>query len=95
VERAERGWEIAEEALLSGEYGMVILDELNTAVSYGLLPIGGVIGALRRRPPEVHVVITGRDAHPRLVEMADLVTEMTEIKHPYGGGAPARKGIEF
>lgn len=92
---AGRAWEICKEALLSGEYGMVILDELNTAISYGLLPVDEVIAALQQRPPEVHVVVTGRDAHPKMVELGDLVTEMREVKHPYQSGATARKGIEY
>jgi cob(I)alamin adenosyltransferase len=95
VECAKRAWEVCKEALFSGDYGMVIFDEVNTAVSYGLLPVEEVVAALQQRPPAVHVVLTGRDAHPKLVEMADLVTEMTEVKHPYASGAPARKGIEY
>jgi cob(I)alamin adenosyltransferase len=91
----ERGWEICKQALLSGDYGMVILDELNTAVSYGLLPVDDVIAVLKQRPPKVHVVITGRDADPKIIELADLVTEMREVKHPYASGVTARKGIEY
>lgn len=92
---AERAWEICKETLASGEYGMVIFDELNTTISYGLLPVDEVIAALEQRPPAVHVVVTGRDAHPKMVELADLVTEMREIKHPYRSGITARKGIEY
>ncbi|MBN1320841.1 MAG: cob(I)yrinic acid a,c-diamide adenosyltransferase [Thermoleophilia bacterium] len=92
---AQRAWEVCKETLRSGEYDMVILDELNTTISYGLLPVDEVIAVLRARPPRVHVVITGRGAHPKMVEYADLVTEMKEIKHPYQSGATARKGIEY
>jgi len=92
---AQRGWQVCKETLMSGEYGMVVLDEINLAVSYGLLPLEEVIAALKERPPHVHVVLTGRDAPPELVEMADLVTEMVEVKHPYRKGITARKGIEF
>jgi cob(I)alamin adenosyltransferase len=95
VKCAERAWEVCKEALFAGDYGMVILDELNTAVSYGLLSVDEVVAALRQRPPRVHVVLTGRDAHPKLVELADLVTEMVEVKHPYRNGLKARKGIEY
>jgi cob(I)alamin adenosyltransferase len=95
IECAERAWEVCKEALFSGDYGMVVLDELNTAVSYGLLPVDEVITALRQRPPQVHVVLTGRDAHPAILELADLVTEMVEVKHPYRSGLTARKGIEY
>lgn len=92
---AERGWQVCKEALLSGEYDMVVLDEVNLAISYGLLPVEEVIGVLNQRPGHVHVVLTGRDAPPALVEIADLVTEMVEIKHPYRKGLTARRGIEF
>jgi len=92
---AERAWELCREILLSEDYDMVILDELNTTISYGLLPVDEVIAVLKERLPKIHVVITGRGAHPKMVEYADLVTEMREIKHPYQGGATARKGIEY
>ncbi|MCE5253841.1 MAG: cob(I)yrinic acid a,c-diamide adenosyltransferase [Actinomycetia bacterium] len=95
VRCAQRAWELCKEALLSGDYGMVILDEINVAISYGLLPVDEVIGALEQRPYEVHVVLTGRDAHPKILELADLVTEMTEVKHPYTVGVTARRGIEY
>lgn len=95
VECARRAWEVCKEALFSGKYGMVILDEINVAISYGLLPVDEVVAALRERPARLHVVLTGRDAHPKIVEMADLVTEMREIKHPYRAGLTARKGIEY
>lgn len=95
VECARRAWEVCKEALLSGEYGMVIFDEINVAISYGLLPVDEVVAALEQRPSGLHVVLTGRDAHPKLLELADLVTEMTEIKHPYSSGVTARKGIEY
>ena len=96
IEVARRAWEVSKEALFSGEYGMVILDEINGSIAYGLLPVDEVVAALsRKRPPQVHVVLTGRMAHPKIIEMADLVTEMTEIKHPWRAGHNARKGIEF
>ncbi len=92
---AERAWEVCKETLFSGDYDMVIFDELNTTISYGLLPVDEVIAVLKERPPKVHVVITGRGAHSKMVEYADLVTEMKEIKHPYQSGVTARKGIEY
>ena len=92
---ARKAWEVCKETLFSGEYGMVIFDELNSTISYGLLPVEEVVAALEQRPSDVHVVITCRDAHPAIVELADLVTEMTEIKHPYGQELHARKGIEY
>jgi cob(I)alamin adenosyltransferase len=95
VECARRAWEVCKEALFSGDYGMLIFDEINVAISYGLLPVDEVVAALEQRPPELHVVLTGRDAHPKIVEIADLVTEMTEIKHPFASGLTARRGIEY
>lgn len=92
---ASRCWALAEEKLYSGEYDVVILDELTYALTYGWLPVDEVLEALRGRPEGVHVVITGRDAPPELVEFADLVTEMREIKHPYKQGVKAQPGIEF
>ncbi len=95
VRTALKAWEECKQALFSGNYGMLILDEINNAVSYGLLPVDDILEALARRPQAVHVILTGRDAHPRLMEIADLVTEVKEIKHPYRQGASARKGIEY
>lgn len=92
---AQRAWEVCKQTLAAGEYGMVIFDELNTTISYGLLPVDEVITVLKQRPPQIHVVVTGRDARPEMVELADLVTEMREIKHPYRSGVTARKGIEY
>lgn len=92
---ARRAWEECKTALFSGEYGMVIFDELNSTIAYGLLPVQEVVEALQRRPPHVHVVLTGRDAHPTIVGLADLVTEMREVKHPYQCGLDAREGIEY
>jgi len=95
VQTAQNAWKACEEALYSGDYGMVILDEINNAIAYGLLPVDDVLEGLKRRSHSSHVVLTGRDAHPRLMEMADLITEVREIKHPYQKGAAARKGIEY
>lgn len=95
IETARKAWETCKEALFSGKYGMIILDEINNAIAYGLLPVDEVLDALAKRPQNLHVVLTGRDAHPRLLEMADLATEVTEMRHPYRKGASARKGIEY
>lgn len=95
IEAARKAWEICKEALFSGNYGMIILDEINNAIAYGLLPVEVVLEALNKRPPNLHVVLTGRDAHPLLLEAADLVTEVKEVKHPYRHGAAARKEIEY
>ena len=95
VQTVRHAWDRCKETLFSGEYGMLILDEINNAIAYGLLPIDEVLEALERRPQKLHVVLTGREAHPRLLEIADLVTEVQEVKHPYRQGAAARKGIEY
>jgi cob(I)alamin adenosyltransferase len=95
VQTARNAWEACKEALFSGDYGMVILDEINNAIAYGLLPMDDVLEALERCPQPLHVILTGRDAQLRLIEIADLVTEVKEIKHPYRQGASVRKGIEY
>ncbi len=93
---AAAGWQRVMEALTGGNYDMIILDELNIVLHYGLLPLEQVIDDLRRRPDNLHLVITGRGAPPELVEEADLVTEMVPLKHPYREqGISAQKGVEF
>lgn len=92
---AREGWEIARKHLQSEEYDVVVLDELTYTMKYGWLPVEEVLEALRQRPTWQHVVITGRDAPEELIEYADLVTEMREIKHPYKRGIKAQSGIEF
>jgi cob(I)alamin adenosyltransferase len=88
-------WKIGREAILSGKYAMVILDEINLAISLGHLEAGEVIAALRERDPSLHVVLTGRDASEELIAFADLVSEIRPVKHPFDAGVPAQKGIEF
>ena len=92
---ALEGWELAREKIGSGRYGLVVLDELTYLVNYGVIRGDDVLAALAGRPTGVDVVITGRDAPKELVEAADLVTEMREVKHPYAKGIKARKGVEF
>lgn len=92
---AREGWETAREKMNSGDYDVVILDELTYVITYGWLPVEEVLEALRQRPPWQHVIITGRNAHEALIEYADLVTEMREIKHPYKSGVRAQAGLEF
>jgi cob(I)alamin adenosyltransferase len=78
------------------KYDMIVLDELNIVLRYGYLPIAEVVEALSHRPPDLHVVVTGRNAKSELIEAADLVTEMTMVKHPFREqGVKAQKGIEF
>jgi cob(I)alamin adenosyltransferase len=84
----------AKDALIGGRYDMLILDEINGAVSFGLLPVEDVLELIALRPERVELVLTGRNAHGKIIAAADLVTEMTEIKHYYKAGVPARIGIE-
>jgi cob(I)alamin adenosyltransferase len=81
--------------MLSGRYDLIVLDELNVAVAFKLVELDEVIKLIKDKPPEVELVLTGRYADPKLVESADLVTEMRKIKHPYDKGVPARRGIEY
>jgi cob(I)alamin adenosyltransferase len=92
---ARQGWQLAQEKIVSGQYDIVILDEFTYPLAYGWLPVEEVIDFLRRRPENVHIVITGYDAPPPLVEFADLVTEMVVVKHPYHENVEAMPGIDF
>ena len=91
----EQAWKEAEEAILSGQYDLVILDEINYAISYGMLDAAKVVAVLKRKPEMVHVILTGRNAHPSIVEIADTVTEMKQVKHAYEKGVMAQRGIEY
>ena len=95
VRLCEQAWQFALEQISSGRYDLVILDEINYVISYGMLDPEKVVAALAARPEQVHVICTGRNAHPRLVELADLVTEMREVKHPYTKGILAQRGIDY
>jgi len=96
IAAATAGWERAKELIRDDRHRMVLLDELNIVLRYEYLPIEDVVNFLRdEKPPGKHVVITGRNAHAALIEMADLVTEMTLIKHPFRAGVKAQKGVEF
>jgi len=94
IAQARRGLDRAREALLSGQYDIVVLDEVNVTVWFGLLTVKEVLAVLDERPAHVEIILTGRRAPQELIERADLVTEMREIKHYYQQGVPARKGIE-
>ena len=95
IRLVEQAWADAQEAIYSGEWDMVILDEINYAIGYKMLDPAVVAAALKDRPEMVHVILTGRNAHPLLVEMADTVTEMREVKHAYQKGILAQLGIEY
>jgi cob(I)alamin adenosyltransferase len=92
---ARQAYDLAREIILAGDYDLVILDEVNLTLTYGLAPLAEMLEILRRRPPYVEVVLTGRSAPPELVEMADLVTEMRPVKHYFEAGVKARRGIEW
>ena len=96
AEKARRGWKTASEMILSGEYDVFLLDEVTYPVRYGWITAAEIIDTLKKRPEMMHVVLTGRNASPELIEFADLVTEMKPIKHPYAEqGITAQKGVEF
>ena len=91
----EEAWEEARQAIMSGQWDLVILDEINYAISYGMLDPSKVAEALKQKPEQVHVILTGRNAHPSIVELADTVTEMKQVKHAYEKGVLAQRGIEY
>jgi cob(I)alamin adenosyltransferase len=95
IRMVQEAWAEAKKAIGSGEWDMLILDEINYAITYGMLDPAEVAAALRDRPEMLHVILTGRNAHPLLVEMADTVTEMREVKHAYEKGILAQRGIEY
>jgi cob(I)alamin adenosyltransferase len=95
VAAAQRAWDCAVELMHRPGLGLLVLDELNIALRYDYLPEAEVIAALAARPHGLHVVVTGRNARPALIEAADLVTEMTLVKHHFANGVKAQEGIEF
>ena len=100
IAAAEAAWDVSKDMIEAARgatpaYDMVILDELNIVLRYDYLPLDDVIEVLANRPPDLHVVVTGRNAKEKLIEIADLVTEMTMVKHPFRAGVKAQKGIEF
>jgi cob(I)alamin adenosyltransferase len=94
LEMARKGFEKARDAVFSGDFDLVILDEINCAVDFGLVPLADLKDLIRFKPAHTELVLTGRGAHPEIVELADLVTEMREVKHYFNSGQHARKGIE-
>jgi cob(I)alamin adenosyltransferase len=95
IAAARAAWEHAKAMIADGGYRLVLLDELNIVLRYDYLPIAEVVAALKAKRRDLHVVVTGRNAKPELIEIADLVTEMTMVKHPFRGGVKAQAGIEF
>ena len=95
IAAARAAWEQAKALIADPSYRLVLLDELNIVLRYDYLPIAEVVETLRAKPRDLHVVVTGRNAKPELIEIADLVTEMTLVKHPFRSGVKAQAGIEF
>src|SRR5580658_9521871 len=95
VAAAERAWSKAQELIADVSFGLIVLDELNIALRYDYLDLATVVAALAARRPGLHVVVTGRNAKPELIAAADLVTEMTLVKHHFAAGVKAQAGIEY
>jgi len=95
IRMVEEAWQESREAIMSGKWDLVILDEINYAISYGMLDPEKVVEALKQKPEMVHVILTGRNAHAKIVEAADTVTEMRQVKHAYEAGILAQRGIEY
>lgn len=95
IAAARAAFEEAKKMIADPSFGMVILDELNIVLRYDYLPLDEVLAALGAKPKNLHVVVTGRNAKPELIDLADLVTEMTMVKHPFKSGVKAQKGVEF
>jgi cob(I)alamin adenosyltransferase len=93
--KGRHAWEVAAAKLASGDYDLLILDELTYAISYGWVPVEDVVTGIRTRSPRTNVVVTGRNAAPELIHVADTVTEMRKVKHVYDRGVTAKKGIEY
>jgi len=95
IRMVEEAWQESREAILSGKWDLVILDEINYAISYGMLDPEKVVETLKQKPEMVHVILTGRNAHAKIIEIADTVTEMRQVKHAYEAGILAQRGIEY
>ncbi len=94
-EAAAAGLAFAGEQVRAGKHDLIILDEINNAIADGLLPVEGLLEILDARPERLHLILTGRNAHPEVLRRAHMVTEMTEIKHPYQQGILAQRGVDF
>jgi cob(I)alamin adenosyltransferase len=92
---ARHAWSVSREKIESGQYGLVVLDEITYPMNWGWIPISEVVDVIRNRPPSVNVIATGRDAPTELVDLADTVTEMRKVKHAFDRGVRAIRGIDF
>ncbi len=95
LENINQSWQQAKNEIFSDKYDMVILDEINYVIDFDLLPVDEMLTLLDKKPERLHILLTGRNAHKKIIERADLVTEMVEIKHQYSKGIKAQKGIEY
>jgi len=100
IAAAEKAWEKSVQMIEDSrgpdpKFDMILLDELNIVLRYGNLPLENIVETLKNKPENLHIIVTGRNAKDELIEIADLVTEMTQIKHPFRSGVKAQKGIEF
>ena len=95
IDLAQEGFAKAKDMIINSKYDLLILDELNVVIDYNLVKLNDVIKLIEQKPEKIELILTGRDAHPEIIKIADLVTEMLEIKHPYQQGVNARKGIDF
>ena len=95
IDLAKQGFKYAEEIIKSNKYDMILLDEINVAVDFGLISLNKVLNIIEEKPEKLELILTGRYAHPEIVKIADYVSEILEIKHPYQKGIKARKGIDY
>ena len=95
AQAGRNAWQLAHQAVHSGRYRVVVLDEILGSISAGLVPLTEVVELINSKPRELHLVLTGRNAPPEVIDAADCVTEMREVKHHYRNGVPAQRGIEF
>ena len=95
LEAVREAWALFLDKMAVNDCRMIILDEINNVIHLGLLPPEALLSAIAEKPPEMHLVLTGRNAHPLVMEAADLVTEMREVKHPFAAGVRAQKGVEY
>jgi cob(I)alamin adenosyltransferase len=95
IDLAKEGFTHAQETIKKGKYDMVILDEINVAVDFNLINLKDLLNLINNKPEKLELVLTGRYSHPEIIKIADIVTEMLEIKHPYQKGIMARKGVDF
>ena len=95
AEVANKAWDFCKDLIARNEHDLLIFDEINNAMDYGYLDVDDVVNTLKKKPEELHIILTGRDAPQAIIDIANMVTEMREVKHPFQEGIYAQKGIEF